>query len=69
MNTPLITWGCIVALFFIILVVRFCQTMKHNHKTRRHVITIGSEREELFIPGDPDPRKAELNDGKDLEDI
>ncbi len=65
MNTPLITWGCIVALFVIVLIVRFCHAVKFCVNGRHRFISFGSEREEFFIPGDSDQRKA--NDGDDYD--
>ena len=43
MNIPLITWCCIVGLVALLAAIRL----------RRSLISIGSEREEFFVPGDP----------------
>lgn len=52
MNTPLITWLCIAGTFAAIVLVRLIRIIV---KDRCHIIEIGTEREEFFIPGDPDP--------------
>lgn len=54
MSTPLITWGCIVALFAIVFLIRFYRACKSCAKGKSRLIEIGAEREEFFIPGDPD---------------
>lgn len=64
MSTPLITWGCIVSLFIIILVARLCHAMKFFAKNKHQLISFITEREEFFVPGDPNPRN---DDGKDLD--
>ena len=70
MNTPLITWGCIVALFVIVLIVRLYRAVTFCAKGRHRFISFGSEREEFYIPGDPDIHKAnEEYDYKDFEDL
>jgi len=51
MNTPLITWAAVVALISLVAVLRIGLSLKH----RCHIFEIGSEREEIFIPGDPLP--------------
>lgn len=56
MNVPLITWCFIVAIFVTILVVRVVSYLTHDHPHaahRHHLLEIGSEREEFFVPGDP----------------
>ena len=65
MNIPVITWSLIVALFVSVLIFRLVvhlrntyhfntrQSAPTHHQLRRHWLSIGSEREELFIPGDP----------------
>lgn len=63
METPVITWLCIVAAVLILFIVRLAQVRMahHQHRALRHrFIEIGSEREEFFVPGDdPDPDDAE----------
>lgn len=58
MNTPLITWACIVGLFLIILLVNIIHSAYVNGRGKHKLVSLGSEREELYIPGDPDPRKT-----------
>ncbi len=56
MDTPLITWICIVAAVLILFIVRLAQVRMashHHHALRHQFIEIGSEREEFFVPGDP----------------
>lgn len=65
MNTPLITWGCIVGLFIIILVVRLYRATTDGSKSKRKIISFMSEREEFYIPGDPDPKNADDYDFDD----
>lgn len=69
MATPLITWGCIVGLFVIILVVKFYRAVKVCSKEKTRIFDFLTEREEFFVPGDPAPRKIgnfDLNDSDDL---
>lgn len=71
MNVPLLTWACIVGLFVIVLLVKIFRPHRAAHPSRkpqrRHLplLSIGSEREEFFIPGDPmsdNPDRYDLND-------
>lgn len=62
MTTPLITWFCIVGLFVVILVVRLCHTLKTYTKRKNHIFGFMTEREEFFVPGDPDPRNTDITD-------
>lgn len=68
MNTPLITWSCIVGLFVIILLVRLYRGASCS-KSRGKIISFMTEREEFHIPGDPDPRKVNEYDSDDYEDL
>lgn len=56
MNTPLITWTCIVVLISTLFIVRLVVAWRTRHQTisRRHskVVSIGREWEEIFVPGD-----------------
>lgn len=57
MSTPLLTWASLVCLLLLIVIIN---SIPHQRNRRtlhhpRHIFTIGSEREEFFIPGDPDP--------------
>lgn len=60
MNVPVITWSVIVALFVSIVLFRVLMYLIHtrhaqrpSHQPRHHLVEIGTEREELFMPGDP----------------
>ena len=69
MNTPLITWGCIVTLFIIIMSVQLLnQSRLHLKRNHQKVLEFGSEREEFFIRGDPNPIKSEDYDYEDSAD-
>lgn len=69
MNTALITWSCIVGLFALAVVLRFISALRFCAKGKHRIIAFGTERENLFIPGDPDPRKADDYDCEDFDDL
>lgn len=69
MSTPLITWGCIVGLFVIILVVNFYHAVKFCSKEKGRIIDFMNEREEFFVPGDPNPRKIGDIDLDEFDDL
>ena len=55
LNIPLITWCIIVAAMTVLITVRlFHKNHKHMraHSHSVHVLEIGSEQEEFFVPGD-----------------
>lgn len=58
MNTPIVTWACIVALFLLLVLIRCAKALHARFHTQHHthIIELASEREVLFIPGDPDPK-------------
>lgn len=62
MNTPLITWAVIVALFVVIMIVRIMRGNTCNESKRKKFFKLGSEREEFFIPGDPTLTDLEQDD-------
>lgn len=65
METPLITWSCIVALFVFMLLTKFIHAVVFRIRAKRPIIELGTEREEVYVPGDPLP----LDDaGSDKED-
>lgn len=66
MDTPMITWGCVVGLFLIILSIRTIRSMKDGHR-HLHIFEFGSEREEIFVPGDT--LKIDDNDRDDIDDL
>lgn len=56
LTVPLLTWSSIV----IIIAVMALISLVHSFRlSGHHIVEIGSEREELFVPGDivhPDPK-------------
>lgn len=66
MNTPLIGWVCIAAAMAMMIIAHIVKSISrhsehhHSHLRAHHLIEIGSEREEFFVPGDQ--LKAERND-------
>ncbi len=69
MDTPLITWGCIVGLFVLIIFVRLAHALIFCAKGHHRFISFGSEREEIFVPGDPDPSAPKDYDYDDFDDL
>lgn len=67
LTTPLVTWGCIAALFVTIIIVRLFRAALRCAASRHSIIELCSEREEFFIPGDPDPKRTE--DYEDFDDL
>ena len=57
LNIPLITWCVIVAAMTVLITVRLFKN-EHRHMQSRHqghLVEVGSEREEFFVPGDALP--------------
>ena len=69
MEIPFVTWGCIVGMFVVILIVQLCRMVFTRVKGKHHVITVGSEREEFFVPGDPDPFRKSDDGDTDIADL
>lgn len=69
MSTPFITWGCIVILFLLILLVRFVNAIKFCVKGHHRFIEFGSEREEFFLPGDPTAKEIDEYCCDDFDDL
>lgn len=69
MNTPLITWGLIVGLFIAILLVRLYRAASSHSKNKESLVSFLKEREEFYIPGDPNPRETDEYDYEYFEDI
>lgn len=70
MSTPFITWAVIVAVAAAAIVfnlVRAVAGRLAHHHGRHHFISLGSEREEFFIPGDV--LKPDNNDYYDSDEI
>ena len=60
MTTPMMTWSCIIAAVVLYFMIKLFITVHHNHRAHvqasahpHHLIEFGSEREELFVGGDP----------------
>lgn len=69
MTTPLITWGCMAALFLIVLIVRLFRAASFCSSGRHRMVEFGSEREEFFIPGDRSRYDRTTPDYDDFDDI
>ncbi len=52
MSLPLITWMCIVGMLGIDFIIDGIVKSHKKHQAKRSIVSVGSEREELFIPGD-----------------
>lgn len=54
------------ALVSAIIIARFAVAVSRlsGKRHRPHLIELGNEREEFWIPGDPDPYKEDLEDGE-----
>lgn len=55
MDTPIITWACIVAIFIFILLTKFIYAVYINMHAKQRFIELGTEQEEVYVPGDPLP--------------
>lgn len=53
MNTPLIIWLCIAILALFVVAYRVIDTLRRHNLSPHHFIELATEREELFVPGDP----------------
>lgn len=59
MTTPMITWSCITAAVVLYFMVKLFMTMHQSRRAharvhgRRHLFSVGTEREEIFVGGDP----------------
>lgn len=70
MNTPLITWACIVGLFIVILLVRLWHAAIFCSKgDKESILSFMSEREEFYVPGDSLSRKENEEAYEDIEDL
>ena len=56
MYRPLITWAALAALLIILFIARTaiaCHRRRcRQHRKHMHIVEIGSERDEFFVPGD-----------------
>ncbi|WP_289733191.1 hypothetical protein [Paramuribaculum intestinale] len=68
MYRPLITWAALAALLIILFIVRTaiaCHRHRcHRHRKHLHIVEIGSERDEFFVPGD----RPTYDNSRDYED-
>lgn len=70
MTSPLITWSCIVGLFIIILLIKLYRGVVFcSRGSKEKILSFMSEREEFYIPGDPNPRNIDEYDCEDFDDI
>ena len=67
MTTPLITWSIISGFFIAVVLVRLIHAVMRCSRGEHRFIEIGSEREELFIPGDI--LKPDAHDYDDFDDL
>ena len=68
MNVPLLTWSCVVALVIVMPLFRMIYNYGYCSHKKHRVIEIGTEREEMFAPGDRMRYQDEYDDydcGKD----
>lgn len=52
LNLPLITWCVIAFAMTALVIVKVCYGFYNRNHARHHLIELGSEREEFFVPGD-----------------
>ena len=66
LNIPLITWCIIVAAMTVLISIRLFRkehTPVHSHSHTGHMLEIGSEHDEFFVPGDKVSKRDEaMND-------
>lgn len=65
METTLLIWWGVVALFLFVVAWRIIMALSHHAHDARKIIGFASEREEFFVPGDPDPAKVDEYDDDD----
>lgn len=76
----MITWGCIVLLLLVIISIQCMHilhrrsphsdtSVRHHHICMSDIISVGSEREELFVPGDPVPGQEDWMEDNELKDL
>lgn len=64
MITPMTVWICTVAAIVAIVSIHFATVVRHHAGKRHHLIEIGKEEEEMWIPGD----RAPWHNDQDYED-
>ncbi|WP_289684527.1 hypothetical protein [Paramuribaculum intestinale] len=69
MYRPLITWAALAALLIILFIARTaiaCHRRRcRQHRKHMHIVEIGSERDEFFVPGD----RPTYDKSRDYEDF
>lgn len=53
MSTPLLFWLLVFGAFVIVLALRLTAALIHHLHGRHHIFEAGTEREIVYIPGDP----------------
>lgn len=70
MNTPVITWACIIAAIALLCAIDAAaaaiRRSRHHH---HHLLDSADERELLYAPGDPAPNHPDLSDCYDEDDL
>ena len=68
MDTTLLIWMCIAAAALLAVSIRIAGELRHRSPRRHNIkfIELGSETEELFVPGDKTIKN--LNDYNDTDD-
>lgn len=63
-NIPLLTWCVIVASMLTLFIVKLVRLHHHDvhHPLPHHIVEVGSEREEMYVPGDREIDDKTLND-------
>ena len=69
MYRPLITWAALAALLIILFIARTAIACHRRrclqHRKHMHIVEIGSERDEFFVPGD----RPTYDKSRDYEDF
>lgn len=58
MITPILTWFCLLGIIIAVFAVTIIRQVAVKHKKHSPFITLGTEEEEFFAPGDPTPLHA-----------
>lgn len=65
MNTSLIIWLSVALTMFLIFIVRFCKAATKGFHGNHHMIEIGRESDEIWIPGDRPMSEPDNDDSDD----
>lgn len=70
MTHPMMIWYAVVAAVLLFFKVEFIRYVASRHKNSRQThhafISVTSERELFFVPGDPDPHEMYQDDLEDM---